>query len=135
MSDLVPMVICSAFIYGIYKLFELFVRKNERLKLVEKLGESITPDMLKGELNLPASSTSHTFRALKIGSLLVGMGLGLLLAYLICYNTVPGYMAEGRNWAAREAAGMIYVACVLTMGGLGLLAAFIIELKLTRKDK
>ncbi len=134
MGEIMAMVIVVTITFGIYKLFELFVGRKERVTLIEKLGESLTPEMLKGEINLPALSTSHTFTALKIGSLLVGMGLGLLIAYLICATTVPNYFGD-RNWEVRETAGMIYGACVLTMGGLGLLTAFIIELKLTRKDR
>ena len=32
---------------GIYKLFELFVCKKERLTIIEKMGEKFTPDMLE----------------------------------------------------------------------------------------
>ena len=115
---------------GIYKLFELFVCKKERIMLVEKMDErGLLPRMDVPKL----CGSSFSFAALKIGCLLVGMGLGLLLGYLICYATVPDYFTANRDWMYRETVSLIYGACVLGVGGIGLIAAFIIELKLSKK--
>lgn len=38
---------------GIYKLFELFVGKKERLTMIEKLGDKLDPSMLGNRLSLP----------------------------------------------------------------------------------
>ena len=95
---------------GIYKLFELFVCKKERIMLIEKMDErGLLPQMDTPKLR----GSSFSFSALKIGCLLAGMGLGLLLGYL----TVS----------------LIYGACVLGVGGIGLIVAFITELKLNKK--
>ena len=73
---------------GIYKLFELFVCKKERIMLIEKMDErGLLPQMDTPKLR----GSSFSFSALKIGCLLAGMGLGLLLGYLICYATIPNY--------------------------------------------
>ena len=43
---------------GIYKLFELFVCKKERLTIIEKMGEKFTPDMLSIRLTFLRLETS-----------------------------------------------------------------------------
>lgn len=115
---------------GVYKLFELFVCKKERIMLIEKMDErGLLPQMDAPKLR----GSSFSFSALKVGCLLVGMGLGLLLGYLICYVTVPDYFHTDRNWWAKETISLIYGACVLGVGGVGLIAAFITELMLSKK--
>ena len=128
-------VICGIFVLGFYKLFELFVCKKERLAIIEKIGEKFSPDMLENKINLP-SVGNVSFSALKFGCLLTGLGLGLLVAYLICTTTLEGYaeMSSNRfNGNLRETISVIYGACVLLFGGIGLLTAFLVELKISKK--
>ena len=127
-------VICGIFVLGFYKLFELFVCKKERLAIIEKIGEKFSPDMLENKINLP-SVGNVSFSALKFGCLFVGIGLGLLVAYLICATTLEGYVNVSRNsnWEYRETISVIYGACVLLFGGVGLLTSFLIELKISKK--
>ena len=128
-------VVCGIFVLGFYKLFELFVCKKERLLIIEKMGEKFTPDMLENKINL-SSVGNLSFSALKFGCLFVGLGLGLLVAYLICTTTLEGYaeMSSNRfNGNLRETISVIYGACVLLFGGVGLLTSFLIELKISKK--
>ena len=128
-------VVCGIFVLGFYKLFELFVCKKERLLIIEKMGEKFTPDMLENKINL-SSVGNLSFSALKFGCLFVGLGLGLLVAYLICTTTLEGYaeMSSDRfNGNLRETISVIYGACVLLFGGVGLLASFLVELKISKK--
>ena len=90
---------------GVYKLFELFVCKKERIMLIEKMDErGLLPQMDTPKLR----GSSFSFSALKIGCLLAGMGLGLLLGYLICYATIPNYFTADRDWMYRETVSLIY---------------------------
>ena len=99
---------------GIYKLFELFVCKKERLTIIEKMGEKFTPDML--------------------GCLLTGMGLGLLVGYVICAATINGYTGTvDIGYRMNDVASLIYGACVLLLGGVGLLVAFVVEMNMNKK--
>ena len=128
-------VVCGIFVLGFYKLFELFVCKKERLAIIEKIGEKFSPDMLENKINLPSVGNA-SFSALKFGCLFVGLGLGLLVAYLICTTTLEGYaeMSSNRfNGNLRETISVIYGACVLLFGGAGLLTSFLIELKISKK--
>ena len=112
---------------GIYKLFELFVCKKERLTIIEKMGEKFTPDMLEHKINF-------SFSALKLGCLLTGMGLGLLVGYVICAATINGYTGTvDIGYRMNDVASLIYGACVLLLGGVGLLVAFVVEMNMNKK--
>ena len=129
----VPLV-CGIFVLGFYKLFELFVCKKERLLIIEKMGEKFTPDMLEHKLSF-SSIGKFSPSALKFGCLLMGLGLGLLIGYLICSTTLEGYTNTGDvrlNYNMRETSSIVYGSCVLLFGGLSLLIAFLIELKINK---
>ena len=118
---------------GIYKLFELFVCKKERLTIIEKMGEKFTPDMLEHKINFSAIS-NFSFSALKLECLFTGMVLGLLLGYVICASTIPGYITGDKlTYYQRSIPELIYGASVLLLGGVGLLVAFIVELNMNKK--
>lgn len=68
-------VVCGLFIGGFLKLFELFVCKKERLALIEKMGDKITPDMLQSKISF-SSIGNLSFSALKVGCLLIGLEIG-----------------------------------------------------------
>ena len=127
-------VVCGIFMLGFYKLFELFVCKKERLLIIEKMGEKFTPEMLGNKINL-SSVGNASFSALKFGCLFVGLGLGLLVAYLICRTTIDDYVVRNAdwNWEVKQTISVIYGACVLLFGGVGLLASFLVELKISKK--
>jgi len=127
-------VVCGIFVLGFYKLFELFVCKKERLLIIEKMGEKFTPEMLGNKINL-SSVGNLSFSALKFGCLFVGLGLGLLAAYLICRTTIDDYVVRNAdwNWEVKQTISVIYGACVLLFGGVGLLASFLVELKISKK--
>ena len=127
-------VVCGIFVLGFYKLFELFVCKKERLLIIEKMGEKFTPEMLENKINL-SSVGNVSFSALKFGCLFVGLGLGLLAAYLICRTTIDDYVVRNAdwNWEVKQTISVIYGACVLLFGGAGLLASFLVELKISKK--
>ena len=47
---LVVGIVCA----GIYGLFELFVRKRERLAIIEKIGDKLDASAFDGKLGLPS---------------------------------------------------------------------------------
>lgn len=123
---------------GIYKLFELFVRKRERLAIIEKLNEKFIDFSSLEKFSLPQFVQSKfSFSALKAGCLLMGVGLGLLLGFLICANYFPYYGTEmqDHSWEVRQITGVVYGSCVLFFGGAGLILAFVIEMRSSKKKK
>ena len=117
-------VVCGLFIGGFLKLFELFVCKKERLALIEKMGDKITPDMLQSKISF-SSIGNLPFSALKVGCLRIGLGLGILVAFFIHYNMMD--FCDDRRIQSS-----LYASCVLLFGGIGLLTAFLIELKINK---
>lgn len=117
---------------GIYGLFDLFVRRKERLAIIEKLGDKLLAASSEVKIPLPQfSPIRFSFSALKTGCLLTGIGLGLLVACIVSLSIQPDY----ENWHTREAIGTLYGASVLLFGGAGLITAFVIELKLSKEKK
>ena len=134
MNFITAPLVCGIFVLGFYKLFELFVCKKERLLIIEKMGEKFTPDMLEHKIKFSFVG-NLSFTALKFGSLFMGIGLGLLIGYFICSGTLNGYNDMGTdrfNYNMRETISVIYGASVLLFGGLGLLTAFLVELKINK---
>ena len=135
----IPLVvgICVA---GVYGLFELFVRKKERLIFLEKMGEKLDATSFEGKLRFPSFGNLNniSFSGLKAGCLLAGIGLGLLIGFIITttlsMSSGMSYIGDDwQGWYRRELFGTVYGASVLLFGGIGLISAFVIELKLGRK--
>ncbi|KAA6342957.1 hypothetical protein EZS27_009328 [termite gut metagenome] len=122
---------------GIYKLFELFVCKRERLIILEKLGDKITLPIELNKLSLPnyRHSLPFSFGALKAGCLLMGIGLGLFAGFFFCAVAIPDYFTNFHKWEMRELYGVVYGSCVLFFGGAGLVIAFIIETKKKKEEE
>ena len=127
MVPLIVGIVCA----GIYGLFELFVRKKERLAIIEKIGDKLEPSAFDVKIGLPRLATNFSFSSLKTGCLLAGIGLGLLVGFIISVS-LTDFNLDGR----RELISTVYGASVLLFGGIGLIIAFVIELKLsTDKNK
>ena len=128
MVPLIVGIVCA----GIYGLFELFVRKKERLAIIEKIGDKLDPSA-DVKIGLPRLSANFSFSSLKAGCLLAGVGLGVLVGFIISVSTTN---YDLKNWGEREMVSSIYGASVLLFGGIGLIIAFLVEMKITKdKDK
>lgn len=119
-----------AIVFGvIYKLFELFVGRKERMMIIEKLGDKLTPDTFKnGIFN---RTGLFSFGGLRMGCLMIGLGVGLLVGYGIISATQYSYFDGNRPY---EVTSVVYGACVLLGGGTGLVISYLIEKK-QREDE
>ena len=120
--DFAAIFVTGFVILGIYKVFELFVRRKERLAIIEKLASLANPEST-GSIRLPNilfEKQDYGLWPLRISLLLIGIGLGCLCAFFI-------QMYYGlNNWGPIS---MVNTASVCFFGGLGLFIAFLIELK------
>ncbi|MDE6279732.1 MAG: hypothetical protein K2M05_07135 [Paramuribaculum sp.] len=117
--------------FFIYKLFELYVCKKERLYILEHLKDHSFDGMKLPSLN--PLGLNMSFSAFKWGFLLLGLGLGILIAHFIfvCETNFANYQANSYGQGFQ----IILGACVTLFGGLGLIIGTLVELKIRRKDK
>ncbi len=129
MGDITAVISFAIVTYGIYKLFELFVCKKERLAMIEKLSENMATDKVnrKIKMSLKSSSSYSPYIALRLGCLLLGMGLGILIGYLILAVSTKDASYHDTQW--------VYGGSVFFFGGAGLLLAFMIEMKFRKEEK
>lgn len=119
-----------AIVFGvIYKLFELFVGRKERMMIIEKLGDKLTPDTFKNGIFYRTGLFS--FGGLRMGCLMIGLGVGLLVGYGIISATQYSYFDGNRPY---EVTSVVYGACILLGGGTGLVVSYLIEKK-QREDE
>lgn len=131
MNWLSQVLIVAVVFFFCYKMIEVFVHRKERINLVEKLGNENLAKNSNLELGkILANSDGGKYWPLRLGGLIIGLGLGLLIGYLIIYSmgfeTVCGYRGDQ--------VGTIYGASTLLFGGIGLVAAFIIERNMRKRE-
>jgi hypothetical protein len=128
-------VVVGIITLGIYKLFELFVRRKERLNIIEKLGDKLDSSFLGEGQPIPVKFYGRfSFGSLKAACLLIGIGLGLLVGFGISFNSFPVGEVLSDNYQKDQLMGVIFGASVLFFSGLGLLIAFVIEMKLSKRS-
>ena len=132
MNSIVAPLIVWICVSGVYGLFELFARKKERMAIIEKMGDKFDNSLLDGKFNT-LNMSFKSFSSLKIGCLLAGLGLGLLVGLLISTTLIPNvYHAGTEHWRIDRYAEVAYGASVLLFGGIGLLISFVVENKMNK---
>lgn len=135
LGDLVPVLIMLTIFGTIYKIFELFVCRQERLRLIEKIAEvgAVDTSKLLAGLHLPTGKPRHSFAPLRWGLLALGVGLGTLVAFFIMGEaTNMNYFRgeTGYNW---QLPSVVYSACICLFGGIGLVGSYLIERKESKR--
>ena len=114
----VPLVV-GVITLGIYKFFELLVCRRERRMIIDKMDGNALIDYLKFvpmgvRIGAPVSVrpvSGGVSGTLKAGCLLLGIGFGLLFAFMLL------------NWCAYDASyemrSIVYGGSVLCFGGVG----------------
>ena len=124
-------IIILGIAYAIFKLVELFARRNERMTIIEKMGFG------DGIVNLPDLSKlfptqTQTSWALRLGLLFTGLGLGLGIAVIMKYYMGPFPQMELHQ--SNNNCEILNIGLMLFFGGLGLVIAYMIEQKNQKKS-
>ena len=131
MEGLVPICVVGIVFYFTYKMIELPARRREREMMIEKMARTdvSAPNLLNGGGRTPRRS----FSGLRLGCLLIGVGMGLLVGLII--NMMLAHGAYSRDmWSEGQLFEVAYGAPVLIFGGLGLLCSYVLERRLSDKD-
>lgn len=119
--DLTAVFIVGSITYAIYKLFELIIRRRERLILIDKMtSNSECINFKMPEMDVRPSLGKFT--ALRIGLIMLGLGIGLIVGVVI---------GEALDYSRYDLQG----ASVLIFGSIGMLASFLIEYRMSKNDK
>lgn len=136
MDDFFVSVTFIVLFYMIYKLFELFVCRKERMLLIEKIAEVNFENQLPG---IPRFSWMkkrfYTNGVLRAGCLLSGVGIGLLSAYFIVLCSLPDYLSQDYSYGVRLFGDIVFFASALLGGGAGLIIAYWVEQKHDKKSE
>jgi len=137
---LVPISIFGFCVLGTYKTFELFVRRKERMLMIEKLAFLSDENENRPKIRLPFISVDDLNSGswpLRISLLLIGIGAGCLLAFfiqLIYFNASPIQLYRDWIYQFQDLILLVNFASISFFGGIGLLIAFLIEQK-NKKQK
>ncbi|PXV69199.1 hypothetical protein CLV62_101468 [Dysgonomonas alginatilytica] len=138
-----PIFVTGIVVLGIYRLFELFVRRQERMAIIEKLQNNVDLSAFANKFSLPILGGQSQMKlpsswSLRASLLLVGVGLGLLAAFFLELGLTNSQSPEFAHYDdavkdnIRSSVAIIYLASVSLFGGLGLLIAYLVE---QRKEK
>jgi len=94
----------------VYGIFHLFIRRKERLALIEK---GVTASIFNKDANVSPS--------LKYGILFIGIAIGFLMGEILYQNT-----------SINE--GVAYLSMIFFFGGAGLIVYYLIARKHLRKE-
>lgn len=129
--NLSQVLIVAIVFASFYKIIETFAHRKERINFIEKLGTMDLSKLNNVDLNkMFGDVNSRKYWPLRIGSLFVGLGLGLLIGYLIVCSMDFSVMPDLRD----NQIANIYGASTLIFGGLGLLLSFLAEKKFRKED-
>lgn len=115
MEELIPITMfvgAFAMVFGIR-----YLSNKEKMAMIER---GIDPGIRK-----PQQSAPKPFLSLKFGLLLVGLGLGILLALFV---VMQNHMPESESVA-------VYFGFISIFGGLGLIFSYLIEKNWLDKQK
>lgn len=104
-----------AMIFGIR-----YLSNKEKMAMIER---GIDPGLQR--------STPKPFLSLKFGLLLVGLGIGLLVALFTVIGVFGSEMTNGEEGQAVA----IYFGCIGIFGGLGLITSYFVEKKWLDQQK
>lgn len=118
--------------YSIYKTFELFVRRNERMAIINKMADKAVDGATINLPNLNFETRTPQFLSLRFGTCMLGIGFGLLVGFIVSIFTYPNGLFE--DYSSYSLASLVMGSCVLLFAGIAMLIAFVIERKLVKKE-
>ena len=121
-------LICAIIFGAVYKMFELFVRRKERLMIIDRICK-IGPIEFKGfpfQFQLYDHTPKFKFTSLRLGWLMAGIGVGLIVGLVLTMMFAGSGYARGEYYNI-DLVSICYVASVCLFGGIALLISYAME--------
>ena len=130
----IPLVF-AVITFGLYAIFELIIRRKERLSIIEKVGDKFMPDdaLTFGGIRRRQSDQYVSFGILRVAGCLLGIGIGLIAGIYVIENVFS--FDDNTSWLRSNFIEVILGASVMLGGGLGLLIVFLIEVRYNAKKE
>lgn len=123
-------------------MFELFARRRERLAFIEKISEGDGAESAEGQLDMSPNKSNVnnyvTSSDIRVGLLLVGVGLGVAIVAVTNFSVAvapPSADEELSMSFVNHYTSILYPACAAIFGGIGLVIAYFIERKDSKKNR
>lgn len=140
---LVPVSIFGFGGYFLYKIFELYGMRNERMTIIERLEMSDLVEYVKrlpigvggGSARVAEGSPQRHIAArwpLRWGLMLLGFGAGVICGNIIAQKVVSGQCDVYSQHYQFET---VWLACTTVGIGVGLLASFVVETIIAKTSK
>jgi hypothetical protein len=137
--DLTAIIVVPVVFYFTFKFLEALIRRKERMVLVEKLDVSNLQTMPSLDLsNVLDSRPNKRFAGLRMGLLLTGIGLGLIVAWAVSTTLSIAFIENDLKmdwWRYRDMFQTIFLAAPAFFGGIGLLVSYVIEQRALKSAK
>jgi len=127
--DVEAIFVTTVVFYAIYKIIETLTHRKERIIIADKLEQlnNINDSNLPDRLN-QYFSEKKKYTSLRAGSVLLGMGLGFLVGFIIQYCC----FGLDDNYVHGQLINVIYMGAILIFGGAALLGSFLVERKIEK---
>lgn len=133
---LVPIFVVFFMSATTYLIFELFARRRERLALIEKLTEIRSEDLDKSRASIFTNYglPSVRFSFLRVGMLILGVGLGIIVGFTILALILGRPYLDG-DYNNYNLTSVVYGACICFFGGAMLVGSYFLEKALQKHYK
>lgn len=129
-----PVFVLGIITLGAYRIIELFVRRRERMLIIDKMHSCSNPAMLTNQLHMSLiGKPRYSNWTLRASLLLIGLGIGFIIGLLIQLAIIYQLDRMDIN-LIRNLTEIVYFASTLLFGGIGLLVAYLIERKDEKKQ-
>ena len=133
-----PIFVTGIVFFFVYKIVELFVRQKERRLMLEKMTE-IPPEMLQQNINSMKSIQNDSlmgrkFSTLRWGVLLLGVGFGWLLGWIL-YLSQTDYVSTLNGWDKDTFQSSVMISTTVLCAGIALIIVYFIERKAYKEAK
>ncbi len=122
---LMPIGVLFVIFYFTYQIIKVLAHRKERQMMVEKMSQN--PDIMNYRLENQMEIVKSPYNWLKPAGLVIGLGIGCILAFFFLKGPGAAMMSEGM-------VSMMVLGMSLICGGLGMLGGFFTERALRNTD-